>query len=228
MERAQTKNAKSAAFAVALSFLIVASGFMALFVEGSVFGSDRVRVACVGDSITEITQYPADLQKMLGVNFKVSSFGITGSTVLRNTDRPFFNQSECQDALAFEPKVVVILLGTNDARTNIYESSEDFELNYRQLVAEFQSLPNNPRIYIALPPPIFNNTLNLNSVNMAEGVIPRIRLVASQLHVPLIDANSVLAGHPEDFFDGVHPNGNGARLIAGRVFDSLTSKVSYP
>ena len=48
------------------------------------------RVACLGDSITEITGYPADLQTLLGNNSIVGNFGVSGATVDFNTDKPYF------------------------------------------------------------------------------------------------------------------------------------------
>jgi hypothetical protein len=45
-------------------------------------------------------------------------------------------------------------------------------------------------------------------------VVPAIRAIATQAGVPLIDNNSPLLNHPEYFSDGVHPNVQGAQIIA--------------
>ena len=70
-----------------------------------------IRVACVGDSITEITGYPSKLQSMLGENYTVGNFGATGSTVLLKSWKPYMNQPQFENAEAFQPNIVVIMLG---------------------------------------------------------------------------------------------------------------------
>lgn len=113
------------------------------------------------------------------------------------------------------------MLGTNDARINTYRYSEDFESNYKQLIKEFQALSSNPQVYLAKPPPIFNNSLNLSGENLANGVIPRIDHVAYELSLPTIDVYAALLNHPEYFPDGVHPNNEGASLIAKVIYDNI-------
>ena len=48
---------------------------------------------------------------MLGDNYKVGNFGATGSTVLLNSWKPYMDQPQFENAEAFEPKIVVIMLG---------------------------------------------------------------------------------------------------------------------
>ncbi len=180
-----------------------------------------VQIACVGDSITEVTGYPSDLQSMLGYNYAVKKFGVIGATILLNTDRPFLNQTAFFDSEQFQPQIVVIMLGTNDARINIYQESQNLEANCKTLISAFQGFASKPEIFVATPPPIFNNTLGLSSANLVQGVIPRILQVAHQLSLPVIDVYSALSGHPECFPDGVHPNADGAQIIANSVYQSI-------
>ena len=56
---------------------------------------EPVRVACVGDSITEGAgvrdpnkRYPAQLGVLLGANYDVKNFGVSGTTMLDNGDSP--------------------------------------------------------------------------------------------------------------------------------------------
>src|SRR4051812_1034406 len=67
-------------------------------------------VACVGDSITQgvgassgSTNYPADLQKLLGNAVKVGNFGHSGATMLSAGfgDAPYQNDPEYQAATSF-------------------------------------------------------------------------------------------------------------------------------
>jgi len=67
-----------------------------------------IRVACVGDSITEITSYTSHLQSMLGSNYTVGNFGVSGSTVSLNSSKPYMKQPQYTAAQNFDPDIVVI------------------------------------------------------------------------------------------------------------------------
>ena len=75
-----------------------------------------VRVACVGDSNTEDSRYPSELQSKLGTSYFVRNFGVSGATVMAQSGNPYANLDAFQDAKKFLPEIVVIMLGTNDAR----------------------------------------------------------------------------------------------------------------
>jgi hypothetical protein len=72
------------------------------------------------------------------------------------------------------------------------------------------------------PPPIFDNELGLNNTNLEEGVILGIEQVANELRLPTIDVNAALTNHSEYFEDGVHPNIEGAELIASEINEVIT------
>jgi lysophospholipase L1-like esterase len=184
--------------------------------------ANLTRIACLGDSITEASGYPSDLQTLLGANYTVENFGVTGATVLLDTDRPYLNQVAFQQANAFQPNVVVIMLGTNDARTNIYQSIKNFVGDYTKLITQVQAFKSKPKIWLVIPPPIFDNTLSLNSTYLVDGVIPRVKTVASLEHLPLIDVYSALTAYPTYFPDGVHPNSQGAEIIASMIGMEIT------
>ena len=221
----KTKNGQAKLAAAVIAFIVFSAG-MAYFLLSYSNSTGRIRVACVGDSITEVTGYPADLQVLLGNAYDVRNFGVVGATILLNTDRPYLNQTACLEAEAFQPQVVVIMLGTNDARTNIYPNSENLEENYGMLIVTFLTLTSHPKILVATPPPIYNNTLSLSSFNLVQGVIPRVEQEAKALNVPTIDVYDPLFNHPEYFPDGVHPNPAGAEKIGQIVFAAIINEES--
>ncbi|HEX9261221.1 MAG TPA: GDSL-type esterase/lipase family protein [Candidatus Bathyarchaeia archaeon] len=193
-------------------------GILALFF-GSLIDTVQaspVRVACVGDSITQ-GAYPKNLQSILGTDFRVGNFGVSGSTVLLNSDRPYMNQSAFLKTKSFQPSIVVIMLGTNDAHEDTYASVDNFLGDFKKLINEYQNLESDPEIWLVKPPPIFENNMKLNNTNLEQGIIPRIELLADELNLPLVDINGVLLDYPEYFGDGVHPNFDGARLIAKEI-----------
>lgn len=60
--------------------------------------------------------YPNQLQTMLGSGYKVTNFGAGGRTMLKKGDNPYWRTGPLKQALASEPAIVVLMLGTNDAK----------------------------------------------------------------------------------------------------------------
>ncbi len=181
----------------------------------------RVRVACVGDSITAGSSYVYDLAGLLGVNCSVGNYGVGLASVSLATARPYMNQTVFQQAKDFQPDVVVIMLGTNDAITWYQGSIGNFTVDYKQLISEFQALPGKPAVYLVVPPPIFSDSLGPNSTILEQQIIPQIHQIANGTGLPLIDFHEEMAGHPEFFSDGVHPTSEGSKFIAEKVFEAV-------
>jgi lysophospholipase L1-like esterase len=209
--------------AAGLAVLIISASYAALFLgklENKTKPTQPINVACVGDSITEWSGYPADLQVMLGENYSVGNFGVAEAAVSKNWFKPYVNQSTFRESKEFQPSVVVIMLGTNDAHT--YQSADNFATDYMNLISEYQTLPSNPRIVLVKPPPIYKNELELSDANLQEEVIPLIEQVADNMSLPVLDVNTAMTNHPEYFVDGVHPNSDGAITIATEVNEAIT------
>ncbi len=185
-----------------------------------------IRIACVGDSITEWSNYPETLQELLGDGYLVGNFGVAGSAVTQDSDFPYMNQSAFQEAKEFQPHVVIIMLGTNDAKDINYRYIYNFLGDYQELVNSYETLPEDQHIFLVTPPPIYNNNLGLDNSNLEQGVIPNIEQVADNMNLPTIDLNSAMMGHSEYFRDGVHPNDDGAEVIANTISNAITSDTA--
>jgi lysophospholipase L1-like esterase len=217
---------KRALLTLGIAILTVSLGSIVLFSgsrDSRTKPANLIHVACVGDSITEGSGYPVHLQAMLGDSYKVGNFGVSGSTVLLNSNTAYMKQSAFHKAKAFQPSIVVIMLGTNDAHETTYESIENFQADYKKLISAYQALDSDPQIWLVTPPPIFENELDLNETNLEQGVIPQIEQVANELSLPMIDVNTALINYPEYFGDGVHPSNEGAMLIASEINQAITS-----
>jgi lysophospholipase L1-like esterase len=190
---------------IVLATLIV--GFQPLSAQNKVEALPT-RVACVGDSITAITRYPSDLQSFLGPNYSVKNFGVNGSTVLLN----------------FKPNIVIIMLGTNDDLEMLRPSNASFEEDYIKLISAFQQLESNPRIWVVEPPPIFSNSSDLSIPYFNGIIVPKIQEMANQTNLPIIDVYNAFGNHSDYFVDGVHPNSQGAALIASEVYKAINQK----
>jgi lysophospholipase L1-like esterase len=198
-----------------IGVLLITLTILAIILENTVYNNgsaNLIRVACIGDSITELPYYPDDLQTLLGSNYTVGNFGAGGSTVLLDTDKPYMDQVEFVKAKNFLPDIVIIMLGTNDARTDHYKSIENFVSDYMKLINEIQALESNPKNFLVKPPPLFDNEYEMKNENLLEGIIPRIEQIADEEGLLIIDVYAALENHPEYFWDGVHPSSEGATV----------------
>jgi lysophospholipase L1-like esterase len=206
-----------------IAALIFFAGFEA-FMVATIGNKDQpkpTRIACIGDSITRGTEYTLDLWALLGPNYIVGDFGVGGATVSLRSDSAYLNKTELITSKQFQPDIVVVMLGTNDADLTLNESQADFVSDYIALLSQFQSLPSKPAVYMVAPPPIYNSSANLSSANFVQTILPGIREVANQTGLPLIDAYTPLLGYPDYFVDGIHPKAEGAQIIAEAVYAAL-------
>ena len=186
--------------------------------------SDNVRVACVGDSITALSGYPQKLQELLGNGYVVANFGVAGATISQCSRLPYLYQPQFEKAEKFNPDVVLIMLGTNDANRELTLSDKDLEEDYAQLVTSFQSLPSNPKVIVVKSPPIFTSPESAyNNTNLVTNVNPRVETLAAQMNLLIIDMYDAFGNHAEYFADGVHPTDEGAELIASIMCSTVTA-----
>ena len=190
-----------------------------------VLANDTVRVACVGNSITfghgikdrAHDSYPAQLGALLGKNYEVRNFGVSARTLLNKGDHPYMNEQAYREALIFQPGIVVIKLGTNDSKPHNWKYASEFRDDLRTLVRTFQVLASHPKIYLCLPIPGENKGWGIRDSVIVAGVIPCIRDFAQEQGIPVIDLYTLLTPYRHLLPDGVHPNVEGASIIAKEV-----------
>lgn len=191
--------------------------------------SAPVRIACIGNSITEgygLTDpaheaYPARMQQLLGAGYQVTNYGISGHTLLRGTDASYIDETtrhSFRQALASQPDIVTIKLGTNDSKAR-YDSllHVDFIRDFHSLIDSLEALPSRPYIYLCLPIPSTGINYSIRDSVTVHEVIPRIRAVAQERHLPIIDLYQLMFPFPELLPDMVHPNAAGAMIIAQEI-----------
>lgn len=211
---------KVLALAVAgLAVVLLASGIAAYYLLESK-STGRIRVACVGDSLTQSSEYPYNLWSLIGdQSYDLRNFGAGSTTVLRASETSYMNTSVYRDALDFQPNIVVIMLGTNDAQPSLHRYNESFTADYALLINSFLGLESKPEVWVVLPPPIISNQSGaIDSAYFDQQVIPGIIQAANQTGVPVIDVYSAFTGHSDYYRDGLHVNSAGARVIADMVY----------
>ncbi len=193
-----------------------------------------VRVACVGDSITYGMgtrggmSYPSQLQGLLGSEWMVGNFGVSGRTLLRKGDKPWWNEPAYKNAQDFEPDVVIIMLGTNDTKPENWKYIADFSRDYIDLVDVFAKLSTKPVIYVCRPCPVPEpGHWGINEANI-QVEIPLVDKLAKKKGLGVIDMHAALIDHPELLPDRVHPNNAGALLMAKAAYTALTGKAVPP
>jgi lysophospholipase L1-like esterase len=193
------------------------------------------KIAGCGDSITaQVPGWTGDLQTMLGTtNYTVQNDGVSGATLLKAGNNPYWNTQKFTDSKNFAPDIVVIMLGTNDSKpVNWTTHKSEFEADYKALIAVYQALPSHPRVFINLCPPAGTNGFAIDGTVIANEVNPLIRKVAADTGVGLIDVFAAFGGPAinQAYFgsagDQVHPNAAGAQKIADAVYDALMAALA--
>lgn len=216
-------------FSVCL-FLCIASLLQSVFAQET---GDKIRVACVGNSITfgagipnrDKDSYPAVLEQMLGSDYTVRNFGISARTLLRKGDHPYMNEPIFQEALAFQPNIVTIKLGTNDTKSQNWKYNKEFKKDLEAMVKAFQNLPSKPKIYLCYPAKAYISKWgDINDSIITQSVIPYIQEVAQKMQTEIIDLHTPTSGMNADFPDNVHPNEKGAMVLAKTIYKAFTGK----
>ena len=190
---------------------------------------DAIRVACVGNSITEgfgiamssQLGYPAQLQKLLGSNYNVRNFGVTTHTLINKGDNPYMNRPEWQYAQSFNPNIVIVKLGTNDTKPWNWQHGKEFGDDLQQMINTLKALPAKPTIYLANPVKIHENPYQINDSILANEIIPIINKVAKKNKIQIIDLYNQVVDKKLFMSDGVHPNERGAAEMAKIVADVI-------
>jgi acyl-CoA thioesterase-1 len=231
----------------------IACAWAVIVAAGPAFAAP-IKVACIGEQTTHgdlyppgsPKEYPALLQKLMGSQYDVQSFGDCCASVLQGYTPaethpyvlgalpgrgPGYNES-----LAFLPDIVVIgSWGRHDWGMNRLPGEiwnlATFQKDYDDLVQRYMKLASHPKIYVSTPIPILfgQGTVPDNGVT-TESVLPAIKAVAAKYNLPIIDLYTAFLGRKDLFrnppltdSEGEHINDTGGfQHIADTVFAALT------
>ncbi|MFC4991576.1 GDSL-type esterase/lipase family protein [Rubritalea tangerina] len=194
--------------------------------------SNKIRVACIGDSITygagikdRGMTYPAQLQKLLGDKYEVRNFGNSGRGVIKKSKRgrgprAYLFMKEHKEALAFEPQIVVCNLGINDIM-DFDRYGDDFVPDYKELLESYKTLDSYPRVIIWKDlAPLFKGQKFFGDARVGK-INEAIGKVAKEMQIETIDMAKPFAGKGAMFPDHIHPNADGAAVIAREVYQMI-------
>ena len=213
------------------------------------------RIACVDDSVTrgdtlhedepdegkeDRGNYPSVLEGLLGGNGEVavSNFGASGASV--QGKRAYNGTGAYDDAVAFGPDCVVVLLGINDAKLDF--DASDFAESYAELVRRLlDDARGVEAIFVATPSRVIGTCcdvdIDLVNERIPDGVVAFVEgLAPTELGVPVTlvdlrpgwlsatscDEDDVDDGC-ESFYDGdgMHTSAKGSELLATLVYEAL-------
>lgn len=196
------------------SFLIVLSLSIVL-----VSCQNEIKVACIGDSITNgggknaSSFYPAQLDLLLGEDFRVLNCGESGATMQSDGNKPYWYQKDLYNVFAYKPDIIVIMLGTNDSKTHIW-NADSYERDYQLMIDTLKTLDSKPQIYLCSPPPAYSSIWSISDSTIQSGVIPIVKGIAKRNNLPIIDVYDGMNSMSHLFPDGIHPNKKGKKIMA--------------
>ncbi len=187
-----------------------------------------IRIAALGDSLTQgliddngqyttSNSYSEYLKKALGEGYDVKNFGRSSYGLYEKHQYSYRDTEEYKAALAYNPDIVIVFFGTNDAKTMYWDTIKaQYEDIYKNFVQEFTQLKSKPKVIVSLPTPVFgdsNYAKDRPSENMNE-LRDIITKLANDMGWKLVNSYALLA-HSENLFpDGLHYNKSGAQVMA--------------
>ncbi len=194
---------------------------------------ERIKVACIGNSVTygmthknpAETSYPTQLQQMLGEGYEVRNFGHSGATLLSKGHRPYINLPEYTAALEFAPDIAVIHLGLNDTDPRNWPNYRDeFYGDYMGIIEALRDKNPKVKLYVCRMSPIFNwhRRFKSGTRDWYRQIQDVIEEIAENGGFELIDLSRYLYNRPDLMPDALHPNEQGAGIIAKQVYSAIT------
>ncbi len=193
----------------------------------------KLKLIFQGDSITDAGRdrrnyhdlgmgYPKYAAEALSaacpdINFEFINFGISGNRTCELFDRLY------NDAIAFQPDVISILIGINDiwhryGSSRILTTDLQLETNYRAIL---ERLKNETNAKIVILAPYYldaeENAYIREDLATVGPIVKRLADEFADVYIPLdVHFAEALASQPAPLhysLDGVHPNENGAAFI---------------
>ena len=196
------------------------------------FLTAQTRVVCVGNSVTagytlsdaNTQSWPARLAVMLGSKYVVYNCGVSGTTMLKKGSSPYWNTSRFNDAKNYNPDILIIALGTNDAHPTNWVYQNDFYNDYASMIDAFRQNGRNPAIYVCYPVTCYGDNDQIN--NLQNGVIPIVNEISIAKHASIINFNTPTQNQRNSLYnDNLHPNVEGALVVANTAFNTITPVI---
>ena len=190
--------------------------------------ANQITVACVGDSITYgygvtgwlTNSYPQKLNKYLGPDYCVNNYGYSCRTASFSADLPYTKTDVYEQSKIFLPDIVIIMLGTNDAKSKNWISEESFYDDFNEIVKSYQQLESTPEIILACPIPVISVKNEDPDNELLEAEVRNVvKQIASEQNLQCVDFYEIFENKNYLYRDGIHPNASGAEIIAKILYE---------
>lgn len=192
----------------------------------------KIKVACVGDSITygctvgnwRKNNYPTVLGNLLGESYCVNNFGYTNRTAIKSADYPYTDKKLYKQSLDFNPDIVLIMLGSNDSKNENWDK-EKYIKDLGCIIDSYLALKPDIKVYLLIPLPVFEIggrvLYRLRKDIIDYQICPAVKEIADKKGIACVDLHSIFKGRKELFSDGVHPNAQGSRILAQKIYEVI-------
>ena len=205
----------------------------------TVHATSYPRIACIGDSLTYGHAWPEEawpvyLGEKLGEDFTIGNFGKNGASICGYNPTGYIkyaNLGEYYYSFDFEPDILIIMLGTNDAK-DWAPAEPEFIQTYIELVASYRDeFPDLKILMVSAPPTMEDNCFSLPNDVICNHVVPAQRELAEILELPLLDLNAIMLSMEGGYdsmlrgdaaFDGVHLSVDGAKYVAELIAEAIS------
>ena len=197
---------------------------------------NQIKVACVGDSITyghgisnwSKNNYPVKLQELLGDDYCVNNYGVSGFCVQDDADKPYSSVEAYRKGLDFDADILVFMLGSNDAKPYNWKGIDAFEEDYEKLLNSYLENNTDLEVYLCTPATAFDDDVSTSESSfdiqpsIVEEIAEFVREYAQEKGYKLIDINNLTEGRSDLISsDLIHPNKEGALEIAKEVVKNI-------
>lgn len=237
------------AVVLALVILVAAGGFGYLYLNGMsklphITKADpgQIKVACIGASGTyghgifpwPAKSYPAVLGDLLGDEYHVNNFGVSGSCVQTTSDQPYVNTDTFKQAVEYEADILVISMGSNDSKPENWKGEEAFKAAFQEYVERFLVEGKEQKVFICttakcwFPEGVTEGTTNYDLQPAVCDQMAQIMVqVAEENGWYLVDLHAETAAHREWYLeDCVHFNNEGAAGYAKVVYEAIAEVMA--
>ena len=118
------------------------------------------KIITFGDSITwgicasnrNVSSWPAVLGKLAGID--IINHGKSGKYLRKKGREPYWTESVYDYTLKLHPDLIIVMLGTNDARPHSW-NEESYKEDLIEMVDKFQKIASKPKVYVMIPPAMY-------------------------------------------------------------------------
>jgi acyl-CoA thioesterase-1 len=178
--------------------------------------TERPRIVAFGNSLTaglgvpQDQSYPAHLQRMLdaaGYSYRVVNAGVSGETTAGGVRRVSW-------VLNNKPVIVILELGGNDGLRGL--SLHETQANLERIIQQLQQASVTVVLAGMKLPPNYGQ-------DYTAGFEANYHALAKQYHLTLIPffLDGVAVSSSLNQADGIHPTGEGYRVIVEKIFPAL-------